>query len=66
MKIKVIETTDNKFEGLVLDMPSIGDIISFEDYKWTVIGIEKKGNRWVIWDYNYIAYCEEVEESNGI
>lgn len=66
MKIKVIETTDNKFEGFVLNMPSIGDSIVFGDYKWTVVGIEKKDDRWIIWDYNYVVYCEEIEETNGI
>lgn len=64
MLIKVVETTDEQYIGLVFPLPAVGDTLYLGDVKWPVEGVQfdEATGYWKVWNYNYYAYVEEIKD----
>lgn len=66
MLIRVVETTDDQYLGLIFPLPEVGVTLKLGDVEWDVEGVNYDSNLglWKIWNYNYYALVEEykVEE----
>lgn len=62
MLVKVIDSTDGKFVGLVAPLPSPGDVFVYGEYEFDIVGVNFQGNGIVVvWNYNYIVKCKILE-----
>lgn len=69
MKIKVIETTDDRFIGVVIDLPNVGDIVKHdtENCEFHVDVIENVNGIYIMSNPNYVVYAIPLEgDDDGV
>jgi hypothetical protein len=62
MKYRIMDTTDHKYRGMVLELNEIeiGMKIRLEDYTFEVDRIFRNGDEVKLFSYNYIVLLKEV------